>query len=200
MPRSAQTKLLLAQSLQQLMVTSPLEKISVNDIVDNAQVGRNTFYYHFEDKYDLVNWYFQTGVTRFLMDRSAYTDFETLLTALEEYFRENRTFYMNALQYYGQNSLHDYIFDFLTSLYIQRARDVLQENDPATLNLLGHFLAGASLGVLMPWIHDGMKTHTEWNVELIEKLLHDGPRQVLFHDFKDVGHTPPTDSQNESTT
>ena len=56
MPRSNQTKRLLAQSLQEIMVTTPLEKISVNDIVDHAGVGRNTFYYHFEDKYDLVNW------------------------------------------------------------------------------------------------------------------------------------------------
>ena len=65
MPRSNQTKQLLAQSLQELMATAPLEKISVNDIVDHANVGRNTFYYHFEDKYDLVNWYFQSGITRF---------------------------------------------------------------------------------------------------------------------------------------
>ena len=53
MPRSNQTKRLLAQSLMDLMTTTPLEKISVNDIVDHAGVGRNTFYYHFEDKYDL---------------------------------------------------------------------------------------------------------------------------------------------------
>lgn len=46
MPRSNQTKHLLAQSLQELMATTPLEKISVNDIVDHAGVGRNTFYYH----------------------------------------------------------------------------------------------------------------------------------------------------------
>ena len=52
MPRSNQTKRLLAQSLMDLMMTTPLEKISVNDIVDHAGVGRNTFYYHFEDKYD----------------------------------------------------------------------------------------------------------------------------------------------------
>ena len=73
MPRSNQTKHLLAESLQELMVTTPLEKISVNDIVDHAGVGRNTFYYHFEDKYDLVNWYFQSGITQFLVERGAYT-------------------------------------------------------------------------------------------------------------------------------
>ena len=38
MPRSNQTKRLLAQSLMDLMMTTPLEKISVNDIVDHAGV------------------------------------------------------------------------------------------------------------------------------------------------------------------
>ena len=50
MSRTNKTKELLAQSLTELMVTTPLEKISVNDIVEHAGVGRNTFYYHFEDK------------------------------------------------------------------------------------------------------------------------------------------------------
>ena len=57
MPRSNQTKRLLAQSLMDLMTTTPLEKISVNDIVDHAGVGRNTFYYHFEDIPDLISQY-----------------------------------------------------------------------------------------------------------------------------------------------
>ena len=54
MSRTNKTKELLAQSLTELMVTTPLEKISVNDIVEHAGVGRNTFYYHFEDKFDLA--------------------------------------------------------------------------------------------------------------------------------------------------
>ena len=83
MPRSNQTKRLLAQSLMDLMTTTPLEKISVNDIVDHAGVGRNTFYYHFEDKYDLVNWYFQSGVTQFLVERSAYASWNALLEAVD---------------------------------------------------------------------------------------------------------------------
>ena len=104
MPRSNQTKRLLAQSLMDLMTTTPLEKISVNDIVDHAGVGRNTFYYHFEDKYDLVNWYFQSGVTQFLVERSAYASWNALLEAVEDYLLENKVFYCNALAYTGQGT------------------------------------------------------------------------------------------------
>ena len=110
MPRSNQTKRLLAQSLQEIMATTPLEKISVNDIVDHAGVGRNTFYYHFEDKYDLVNWYFQNGITSFLVERSAYSSWDAMLDAIVDYLEQNKVFYCNALAYNGQNSLQEYAF------------------------------------------------------------------------------------------
>lgn len=139
MPRSNQTKHLLAESLQELMVTTPLEKISVNDIVDHAGVGRNTFYYHFEDKYDLVNWYFQSGITQFLVERGAYTGWDSLLAAIKDYFLENKVFYCNALAYNGQNSLQKYMFDYLCSIFEQNARELNPDISASETCAIGQF-------------------------------------------------------------
>lgn len=181
MPRSNQTKQLLAQSLQELMVTTPLEKISVNDIVDHAGVGRNTFYYHFEDKYDLVNWYFQSGITQFLVERSAYSSWDSLLAALETYFLENKVFYCNALAYNGQNSLQQYMFDYLRSIFEQNARELNPDISSDEAQKVGQFFAGAMMGILIPWVFSGMKSNALSNVsemsipvfnhEIMQKLL-----------------------------
>ena len=181
MPRSNQTKHLLAESLQELMVTTPLEKISVNDIVDHAGVGRNTFYYHFEDKYDLVNWYFQSGITRFLVERSAYSSWDSLLAALEAYFLENKVFYCNALAYNGQNSLQQYMFEYLCSIFAQNARELNPDIESAEAQKIGQFFAGAMMGVLIPWVSGGMKNNTLaavsdlsiplFNHDIMQKLL-----------------------------
>ena len=128
MSRTNKTKELLAQSLTELMVTTPLEKISVNDIVEHAGVGRNTFYYHFEDKFDLVNWYFQSGATQFLVTRGHYASWSTLLTDLEEYLLQNKTFYVNALAYTGQNCLQEYVFHYLSEMFGQRLLSRAQRN------------------------------------------------------------------------
>lgn len=158
MPRSNQTKRLLAQSLQELMVNTPLEKISVNDIVDYAGVGRNTFYYHFEDKYDLVNWYFQSGITQFLVERSAYSSWEAMLDAIVEYLQQNKVFYCNALAYNGQNSLQQYIFEYMCSIFRQRVKEMVPTvSEEDSLNV-GRFYAGALMGVMIPWAMGGMKT------------------------------------------
>ena len=53
------TKYLLAEALKICMKKAPLEKITVKDITDTCGISRQTYYRHFQDKQDLVNWYFE---------------------------------------------------------------------------------------------------------------------------------------------
>ena len=53
------TRFKLAKSMKELMKSKPLDKITVTDIVENCDVSRQSFYRLFQDKYDLVNWYFE---------------------------------------------------------------------------------------------------------------------------------------------
>jgi len=156
MSRTNKTKDLLAQSLMDLMVTTPLEKISVNDIVEHAGVGRNTFYYHFEDKFDLVNWYFQSGATQFMVERGHYANWSALLNDLEEYFLQNKAFYTNAMSYQGQNNLREYIYHFLCEMFSERLGTLVPSSTATDRQFAGSFLAGAIMGLLLPWVSSGM--------------------------------------------
>ena len=51
-------KYCLADALKRCMKRAPLEKITVGEIAEECGTARQTFYRHFKDKYDLVNWYF----------------------------------------------------------------------------------------------------------------------------------------------
>ncbi len=205
MPGANHTKMALAQSLQDLMNTMPLEKISVNDIVEHAGMGRNTFYYHFEDKYDLVNWYFQTGMTHFLASRMNFGSWEDMLNSAEEYFRENRVFYTNALSYTGQNSLRSYIFDFVREIFAQRAQDcTAQEQDPlssADLRFLGDFLAGGLMGILQQWVDHGMKEHITDYYHGMQRICSTPLLQQFFQledeELAHPGHVVPGDASAE---
>ena len=52
------TRNTLANSFKELMKDNDFSKISVADICRNCNINRKSFYYHFYDKYDLVNWIF----------------------------------------------------------------------------------------------------------------------------------------------
>lgn len=50
------TKRAIEQSLKNLLLKKPLTKITINDIAEDCGINRMTFYYHFKDIYDLVEW------------------------------------------------------------------------------------------------------------------------------------------------
>lgn len=50
------TKRALEASLKNLLLKKPLSKITINDITEDCGINRMTFYYHFKDIYDLVEW------------------------------------------------------------------------------------------------------------------------------------------------
>lgn len=54
------TKRALSSALKELMQEKPFQKISVADICERCCMNRQSFYYHFKDKYDLLIWIFDT--------------------------------------------------------------------------------------------------------------------------------------------
>ena len=58
MPESILTKKALADSLKKLLTHLPFNKITVTEICQECGMHRQSFYYHFKDKYELVNWIF----------------------------------------------------------------------------------------------------------------------------------------------
>lgn len=67
MPDSNITKKALAMAMKELMEQIPFSKISVSDICEKCGMNRKSFYYHFKDKYDLVNWIFDVEFFRLSM-------------------------------------------------------------------------------------------------------------------------------------
>ena len=105
-----QTKYRLAQAMKTCMKEKPVDRITVQQIVDVCGVTRQTFYRNFLDKYDLINWYFD----KLLLESFAHMGSgRTRLEGLERkfaYIQEERVFFAAAFSSDDQNCLkeHDY--------------------------------------------------------------------------------------------
>ena len=66
------TKKAFAASLKKLLSQKPLDKIKISDITNDCAVNRQTFYYHFKDIYDLLEWVYTNEATRALGDKKTY--------------------------------------------------------------------------------------------------------------------------------
>ena len=72
LPMSQMTKRALEASLKELLRHKPLDKITVSDLTDHCGVNRMTFYYHFKDIYDLVEWCCEEDAARALAGQKTY--------------------------------------------------------------------------------------------------------------------------------
>lgn len=146
------TKNALAASMKKLMRMRPFEKISVSDICNDCGINRKSFYYHFRDKYDLVNWIFYVGFIEEL-NLTSYDNGWQLMEDMCGYFYREKEFYRAALKIEGQNSFKDYLIDTVTSIVEFFMQDILPHNDDD--NFFISFVTDALLTSIVRWLSDG---------------------------------------------
>ena len=146
------TKNALALSMKKLMRQKPFEKISVSDICSDCGINRKSFYYHFRDKYDLVNWIFYIGFIGG-MDLSRYTTGWDWLEDVCRYFYSEREFYRAALRIEGQNSFRDYLTEMVRPIEAFFLRDIFQ--DSGDEEFFTTFVGDALLTSLLRWLSGG---------------------------------------------
>ena len=147
------TKNALAASMKKLMSKSPFSKISVGDICENCGMNRTSFYYHFRDKYDLVNWIFYVDFIE-RMDWDACRSPWDMLVALCRHFDAERQFYQNALQVEGQNSFREYFCGMVKPVLVFISNNMVEEENEKKDFYIGLFSEGL-LEELMYWLREG---------------------------------------------
>lgn len=152
MAESKGTKHILAQALKSLMSQHSFAKISVGDICSECHMSRKSFYYHFQDKYDLVNWIFDTEFIATLQLPDLTDDWQLLYNACS-YFHKERVFYRNALEIRGQNCFQDYFIETIQPFILILISDMYTEGEH--LDFYVTFYTDAFLTALIRWLNEG---------------------------------------------
>lgn len=147
------TKRALASALKELMKEEPFAKISIGDICAKCHMNRNSFYYHFKDKYELVNWIFDTEFVALVSGEQPprmYTEHVKQLEDTCVFFYNNRDFYRKALQIKGQNAFSDHFREFVRPIMELRISRLVGESDADDFSI--DFFVDAVLCALMRWL------------------------------------------------
>ena len=168
MPDSSLTKRALAQAIKELMNEKPLVKISIADIVDRCQMNRQSFYYHFRDKYDRVNWIFYTELITELQNSPNKDEYEELKNICR-YLYDNRAFYINALKFTGQNSFYEYFGEVIYQLLKAAFTESFGNSDQSDFNAM--FYADALRACIFRWLTSGAKMPPDEFVGKIRSAL-----------------------------
>ena len=107
-------KEILTASFQELAAGKSIDKITIQEIVDNCGYSTATFYRNFKDKYDLIAWEHTRSVAE-IVDQTSADDYlwkQTLYDGARLY-NENKDYLMNLLQH---TSGHDSFMRYMTEI------------------------------------------------------------------------------------
>ncbi len=154
------TKRLFAQALIELCKTQPLESITVGNLSEKTGASRATFYNHFYDKSDLIEYVFSTVIVDEFVRYDMTYDEVSLRTDFYRRMLPYRSFLSQAMRDQKQNNLRDYYYQYVINWYTDRLEKKMEEI-PENLLFTIRFISYGIANTFIQWVTSGMKEDPE---------------------------------------
>lgn len=165
------TKRAIAEALKQVCKEKPFDKISISDITAVCGLNRQTFYYHFQDKYELLSWIYYNDNFAFIAEDISLENWNEKFFELLENMKKERSFYMNTLRE-QQHTFKGYLFEMAKALLIDAicALDANKKLTQEERDFDAAFYAYGFCGIIMDWAENGMRMDTALLAERLKRL------------------------------
>ena len=169
------TKRALEQSLKNLLLKKPLTKITINDITEDCGINRMTFYYHFKDIYDLVEWSCLEDARKAL--EGFLNIFEAVLA--------NKPFVMNVYRCVDREQVEKYLKPLTDGLIMgvidEQSKGITVRDEDK--EFIARIYSYVFIGIMLDWIKDDMKEDPRLIIDKLALLIKDSV-SVALNRFK----------------
>lgn len=175
------TKKALAASLKKLMEKKLLSKITIKEIIEDCNVNRKTFYYHFQDINDLVKWTFEEEAVEVIKQYDLIIDYKDAIRFILSYVEKNKHICNCALDALGRDELKIFFQkDFLNVIgsTVEQLSEGMSVSEDFKAFLI-NFYTEALASVLVDWIRDKDYSDKEKMVKYVSLTLYSTIKQVL---------------------
>jgi AcrR family transcriptional regulator len=167
------TRMVLKQSLLTLMRDRPIEKITVKDICEMADINRGTFYTHFADPYDLLAQIENELMGEIIASIESSLKAEDISGLLEEIFESivrNAELCKVLFSDYGDKVFIRRVMMIARDRSVAEWKKVIPSVRDDQLELLYMFFANGCIAVIQHWLQSGMQESPSELAAFIEKI------------------------------
>ncbi|WP_019910949.1 TetR/AcrR family transcriptional regulator [Paenibacillus sp. HW567] len=175
--RIVKTKEAIFQSFMSLIAKKNFEDITINEIAEQANINRGTVYFHYQDKYDLLNKCIEENLNNIVsVTTTTDADGETIdliqssFLPVIQYFEKNHSFYASMLSNKGIPVFRDRMLELITT-HIKIHINMDGDNQNYSKEFITQFMASAFVGVIEWWILNNMPQSPEDVAEQLWGLL-----------------------------
>ena len=167
------TKRALEASLKNLLLQKSLDKITISDITNDCGINRMTFYYHFKDIYDLIEWICVEETARAINGKKTYDTWQQGFLQTFQMVLANKPFILNVYHSISREKIVDYFYaityDLLLGVVEEKAAGLRVREDDK--KFIADFYNFAFVGLLLDWIKKDMKEDPQVIIDRISTLI-----------------------------
>ncbi|WP_178626034.1 TetR/AcrR family transcriptional regulator C-terminal domain-containing protein [Frisingicoccus sp.] len=183
--KSQTTEEVLAAGMKHLITVMPFEKITVKAIADEAHVKRPTFYNHFKDKYDIVEYILKQELIEPARTLMACDMLGEAIRLILVTMKKEKKFYMHVARIdedvIFQRIVRELFKELLLDVMRERMADEDNGNPMLTMdNIAEYYAYGISFGI-SKWIQKGMKMEVDEVLEALKVLLSESLTDMIYH-------------------
>lgn len=165
------TKQAFAQALKEIMAKKAFDKITVTELIQYLKANRQTFYYHFNDLYDLLEQIYISDSERMIGDNRTNDSWEKGMLAIFHYIQDNKAFvcntYYSVNRNYLEHFLYDRAYDLTKPVLEEKGLDLTEEE----IEFRVHFYKYGLVGFILDWIDSSLQENPQDLAHRIYQLL-----------------------------
>lgn len=175
------TKQVIIDVFTNLLDKEPLDKITVQEIVTECRISRNTFYYHFGDIYAVLDALVQRDISVLRQRRREGASWEENMRRAIEYILENRRRISHIYRSLNHELLEHLFRQATEELFFEYVRGEAQglAVDGEDLEAIVYFYQSAFVGGILDWMRRGMRDDLGAYLIRLHRLTRGTTRRIL---------------------
>ena len=178
----ANMKKIFVDTILDMMLTKSLNSITVTDIVNQCGVSRQSFYYYFDDIYDLIEWIYMQETERALNEFSDIDSWQTGYIRIMRWAQNNKTLVMNTYcsiqREYIEIFMYRVLYQYIIKVVETEAEGLNVTEEQCTF--IAKFYTLAINAISLEWIKNNMKESPEDVAEKVNFMIEGDFKKALL--------------------
>lgn len=166
------TKEVIVRALMDLLGEKPVEKITVKDIVERCGVNRNTFYYHFRDIPDVVDYALHQSLDRIIKEKPDPISVTDAMYKVLSTLEQNKKALLHIYHSMRRESFIHYmrgISEYMVAC-LKETTEVFSGMRRQEQETVLYFCKCLIEGIILDWVDSDMKYDLRERVEALHQL------------------------------
>jgi AcrR family transcriptional regulator len=178
------TKRALAEALKTRLSKTTLKNITIKDLTDDCGLNRQTFYYHFSDIYELMEWIFVDEANRILDLDYIDDDIGAIFEKIFNYVQDNEKLILHAYRFTDKSLLNNFLKSWVRPIVTHiitkksEGKNISEEDRDFVIDVCVTVL----LGITFQWLDNGMEDNLSGKADKLMTLL-DGNIEMVLDRF-----------------